>query len=383
MPNPFDTRNQQLLCAIQGTPGVMPSLGASNGKVRLLYGAVPEYQAPKETRNLARAAATQFGSLASTKAMSFALRAEVNTPDTITSVFEYDALLRACGHSCSQYRKIPIGAITSGPIARGATMTGGTSGATGRVEIPAVNGDGFIYYTLLTGTFQAEALTFTGGASATSSSVSSAHGQLVMPTKPVEVCALELQEDGYAWSARDAMGSLSMEFENSKAGSIAFNMMGVKNAMGKKTLTSGIAYDVQDPPIFQNAQVKIGSWSPVISKLSFEEGFKNVPRGNANAANNTGLEGFRLTGVRQAKFKVTLEHVDEDTFDFYSAHDNTAKYAFQFRVGTVQGKTFWGFADQGEIRFSGSPDADGIRQAELEIICTHTTDNKEYAFLSA
>jgi len=87
MPNPFDTSNQQLLCAIQPTPGVMPSLGAGDGKVRLYYGAVPDYQAPKEKRALARQSGTQYGTLSGTKAMAFAIRAEVNTPDTITSVF--------------------------------------------------------------------------------------------------------------------------------------------------------------------------------------------------------------------------------------------------------------------------------------------------------
>lgn len=383
MPNPFDTRNQQLLAKIQTVAGTFEPLAAADGKGRLLFGAVPDYQAPKEKRNLARNAGTQIGSLSSTKALAFALGYEINTPDDITQVFEYDALIRACGYSSTQYRRIPIGAITAGPVARGATVTDSVSGATGRLEIPAVTGDSHIYLTVLSGTFGANALTFTGGASATASAVSALWGRLIEPVKQTEVVSLELQEDGYAWSARDCAGTLTMNFENSKAGSINFAMMGVKNALGKKTMTTGIVYDTEDPPIFQNAMVKIGSWIPVVSKVTFEQGAKVVPRGDANAAGNTGLKGYRVTGERQTKFKVTLEHVDEDTLDMFAAHDASTKYAFQMRCGNVAGKSFWAFADQAEMAVTSQPDADGIRHAEVELTCTHTTDNKETAFLSA
>ncbi len=382
MPNPFDTRNQQLLVAIQTVPGVMETLNASHGKNRILYGGVPDYQAQKETRNLARNAGTPFGRLGGTKALGLSIMKEIYTPDDILTTVEDEALMRACAHSVTQYRRIPIGAITGGPIARGATMTGGTSGATGRVIWPAVTSDPYILFLPLTGTFQAEALTFTGGATASSSAVSAVYGRLIQCVKPTEIVSWEWQEDGYAWSARDSQGSLSMEFENSKAGKITYAMMGVKNALGKKTMTSGIAFETEDPPVFQDAKVKLGSWSPVVSKLSFEEAYKTVARGDANATGNTGLRGFRNTGVREAKFKMTVEHVDEDTFNMFQAHDDSTKYPFTFQCGTVDGKIFAGAADQVEVSISGHPDADGIRQAEIELLCTHTIDNREYEFLT-
>ncbi len=377
MANPFLTHKQQLLWKVQAVAGTFEALAAADGKTRLVVGDVGEYQAPKNERNIARASLTKRAPVGGTKALGFALRSEINTPDLITDALEYAPGLLAAGHTLTQARRIPIGAITSGPIPRNATMTGGTSGATGRVWRDATTGDEYIYFVPITGTFQAEALTFTGGASATSSAVSAAWGWSMRPTDPGTIVSLRLEEDGFIWCARDAMTSIAMEFENAKQGFIDFDVLGVRHLIQAAAMTTGIDFDDEDPPVMYDADLRLGSYVPVVSKWNFEQSLNLVLRGDGNAAGNTGLRGARGS-TRDPKIVVTYEHVDHSVFDPHALHDSSTPIAFRARQGTVPGKSFYFFGDEAVVDGVSLPEQDGGRMAEVTLKLQSATDNGEY-----
>lgn len=379
---PYLTHKQQLLWAVQTVPGTFEALTSANGRCRLWQGDAGEYQAPKNERNVTRASLTKRAPLSGTKALGYSLRSEINTPDDITAALEHAPGILASGHVLTQARRIPIGAIATGPIPRNATMTGTVSGATGRVWVATANGATHVYFVPIAGTFQAEALTFTGGATATSSAVSAAWGWSARPADPETVISLRFEEDGYIWAARDAMCSLAIESEASKQAFIDFDTLGVRHLLQAAAMTTGIAYDIEDPPVLQDAQLRIGSFAPVFSKWTFEQAMKLILRGDGNATGNTGLRGVR-GGTRDPKIVVTYEHEPHTTFDVYGLHDSSAPQAFQVQVGTVPGKRFFMFADEAVVNGVTTPDQDGGRMAEVTLALTSQTDNGEYEMVWA
>lgn len=363
-------RKLQLLAKIQTVAMTAESLAAADGKTRVDVGMGFEPQEPAIKRDIARASLSPLGVLVGEKGGAITAISEINTPDDMTQFPEQEPILRACGLTITATRRIPIGAITAGPIARGATMTGGVSGATGRVLIDTVNGAAHIYFAPITGTFQAEALTFSGGASATSSAVSAVYGARANPnsTFPDFVTA-ELQNDGYAWSIRDAMGNMAFDVEASKQGKFKFALMGAKNVFGDKAMTASIAFDTGEPPILQAASLKIGSFSPVFSKVGFDMNNKTVYRKDGNA-DTTGIRGARIQD-REPRLKVTVEHELAATFDYFGGYEAQTKYAVKFQIGTTVGKRFFFFAPTAQLAAPPSLGSlDGIRGLDLEFLLT-------------
>lgn len=374
------THKQQVLVKVQSVPGTFEPLAAADGRPRLwATGEVAELQAPKNPRTIARRSLTPMPSIGGTKALGYALRSEINTPDVITQALEYAPFLLASAHTLTQAYRIPLtgAAIASGPVPRNATVTGQTSGATGRVWLEAVNGDTHLYYVPVSGTLQAENLTFTGGATAVSSGAPEAWGWSMRPSDPIVVVSLQQEEDGYIWAARDAMCSIMIEAESAKQSFIDFDVLGVKHLMQAAPMTSGIVYDTENPPVTFDADLQMDSFLPVFTKWSFEQALNLVGRPDGNAAGNTGLRGARGT-TRDPKIKVTYEHVPESEFDLYGLYESSQAIAFKARTGTDAGKRFHFFADQAIVDGISQSNADGIRMAEVTLKCTHTQDNMEY-----
>lgn len=87
---PLLTRKINIAGRVESVPGTAVTLTADDAKTRVYAGAEPEYAAPREERDVARASLTPIGSLESTKALNFAFRAEANTRDTIENLSSMD-----------------------------------------------------------------------------------------------------------------------------------------------------------------------------------------------------------------------------------------------------------------------------------------------------
>lgn len=379
---------QQTLVREQSVPGTYDAPDAADGKVRLVLDGDPiEMQAEKFERNIARQSLTRLAPIGGTKAWGLPLRSEVNTPDDITAALEHAALIKSCAHTITQMRRIPLTGpttITGGPIPRNATMTGTVSGATGRVWREHANGETHLYFVPIAGTFQAEALTFTGGATATSSAVSAVWGWSALPSDPIVVASIRHEIDGFYWAVRDAMGTLSMEFEAARQGFMDFDMIGVHHQAQAGAMTTGIPFDIELPPVLYDAGLRLGGFEPVFSKWNFEQALSVVKRGDGNAPGNTGLRGARGT-TRDPKIVLTYEHVPESEFDVYGYHHSSAPLAFKHRQGAAAdpGKQFHFFADQAIVNGVSLSKGDGIIMAEVTLKLTHTTDNREYEMVWA
>jgi hypothetical protein len=291
----------------------------------------------------------------------------------VQSNLEYQWAINSSGAKAYGMSRIAIGAITSGPYQHGETVTGYISGGTARVVVPAATGDGFLYFEPLTGKLQTgETLTGgTSGATCTSSSGPVVRGYYVQPISTCQnVATIEYQEDGYAWSARDAMGNMTGTFDANKQGFLEWAFQGPRLTNGDKALTSGVTRGNEDPPVMKNAGLTLGgTFEPVFSTVGFDMGNALALRINGNAADDTGIEGARITG-RDPKITITLEHELASVFDFFSKLDAGTKTALEFHIGSSETKRFWYFAD--ELEFDALPlgDSDGIRTLDLAASCT-------------
>jgi hypothetical protein len=270
--------------------------------------------------------------------------------------------------------RIAIGTVTSGPFQHGETLTGDVSGATARCIVPAANGDSYLYFEPLTGAFTTSDTAIAGGTSSASAAVSSAspgvHGYYVKPRSDCqEVATVEYQEDGYAWSARDALGNMTLSAQASQQGFFEFSMQGPKGTIGTKALTTSVTRGTEDPPVCKNADLTLDSFEPVFSQFGLDVGNTVVLRENGNSADDTGYEGARIT-KREPKFTLSCEHELAATYDFFTKLDAGTKVAVEARIGTAETKQFWFFADEVEFEELPLGDLEGIRTLDITGMCT-------------
>lgn len=384
---PMLTRKIQYLAKIQTVEGTAETLAAADGKTRVNIGASFEPQAPPTKRDIASDSLSPFGLLAGEKGGAITVVSEINCPDVMTNLPEQEPTLRSCGMTVTPTRRIPIGAIATGPMLRNSTLTGGTSAATGRLLVDSANGVTHLYYSPISGAFTSgEVITASGGGTATSSAVSAVWGARANPISTfVDVITAEFQNDGFAWSIRDAMSTMGFDIEASKQGMFKFTPMGAKASWGTKAMTASVPYDVGEPPILQNSGLTIASFVPVFNKVSFDLGNKVVYRRDANTAGNTGIKGARIND-RDPRLKIFCEHELTSVFDFYGAYEAQTKHAIKFQIGNTIGKRFAMFAAAAQFAAAPAPaEIDGIRGIECEFLLTRSAQiqgaDGEFEFL--
>jgi hypothetical protein len=383
MATPLLNRQTQFLAEIEAAPGTAETLVAADGGIRLVDGSAFENQIELEDRNLVTSSLSNVGSLVSTKAGAMTIISELNTSDTITSALEYADTLKACALDVIAASKITIGAVTGSGYVSGETVTGGTSSATAIVAAPTVDGDTTLYIYSITGTLQSgEVLTGgTSGSTATTSSTASSHGFVAVPISDSQITnTIELQKDGYAWSLIGAMANMEIAAENAKRGLITFGYTGVKGTWGDKAFTSGITYNSENPPKFENARVKIGSYSPVLTSFTFNLNNEVVLRPDANAAAN----GFIAAYIpkRKPTISITTEFALAANYDYFAKLIGEDLIAVQLRVGSVAGKQIWLSANKAQITGLSVGDNDGIVSLDVEMELTGVNNN-EFTILFA
>jgi hypothetical protein len=298
---------------------------------------------------------------------------------------EYAPAIEACSQDINIVRQITVGTVTVGTgFVRNQTITGGTSTATGRVlvDLP-IGAGGQLYYQLLTGVFQTgELITGPASGSATSSSGPSTAGYSVVPkSSNQEAITARQEEDGYQWTARSAMGEMTMAFESSKKAAVSFALQGAKSSAGDQALTTVTRYTEQ-PPILKAANILIGSFSPVVQAMAFAQNNEISMRQNANATGDSGFESARITG-RRPTLTITMEWELAANFDIITGYDAGTDYALSFNVGSAAGKKVVFYGDEAEISAPSLSDDTGRRMVDLEFLLKGTGSNvdREYEFL--
>lgn len=467
-PCPLITRKINILGRIETNPGTAETLDANDGKIRIITGAEPEYDAPRTPRDIARATLTNLGSVESTKQLNQSFQCEANTRDTIENLanldvdtiefqsalaggvgsivrytfngspdlsgivagmyldsnyatnasnvgtfkittvndgsdyvevvnrvrtddtddeasdspcvgdiqnpLEFQWAMNACSMQVRGISRIAMGSITGSGYVRNEVITGGNSSATGRVIVPAEDGDSHIYFEPVSGKLESgETLTgATSSSTATSSSAPGVHGHFVRPVSgdncDQEAATVNFQNDGYRWQSRTAMGNFQMEAEANGRLMQSFSFNGAKSVIGDQALTS-VTRDNEDPPIVKQAEMKLDTFEPVFSNFALDMGNEVVMRQNGNAPDDSGFEGARIT-ARIPKITINLEHDLAANFDFFDKLDQGTKTAFQMHAGNTTDKTVWVFADELEFEALPLEDQDGIRGIALEAMLT-------------
>jgi len=301
---------------------------------------------------------------------------------------DYGWALEACSCKLLGAMRIPIGAITVSSFQRNETITGGVSGATGRVLKAEVNGAAYLYFEPTSATpfdGSEEVTGGTSGAKATMTDDPAVYGYHVKPvSENQEMATLALQQDGFEFKARSAMGNFTLEAQANRAGFLDFAFQGPRQSIGDVAMLD-VTRDNEDPPILKNAELTLGgSFTPVFKNFAMDCGNEVILRENGNATGDTGYETARIV-ARESKVTINCEHELAATYDFFGTLDAGTKTSLSLHLGGTVGKQFYYFAD--ELEFDALPieDQDGIVGLALSAMCTgdlgNTGDDDDWEML--
>jgi len=378
MGTPLLTRQIQVLGKIEDTPGTFESMGATDADCRIVSGAAADHDWPTESRDIARNSLTNIGYLQSTKATNINFRCEINNADTPTTDLEFKQHLQACALTIVDCKGVGLGTVNNGPFTRGETVSD-ESANSARCVWDAANGDTWLYHEPIVGALSnGETLTGgTSGATATADMATSSRGFLVQPiSNNQDTESLHLKQDGFGYSAAGCMGNLTATYENSKAGYFDFSFQGPKNDSGDVSMTTGITYQTEQPPILQGASAKINDVTVVLHSISLELNNTVVNRPDANASGSTGFIAAYVSG-RDPKVTMKIELLPETTLDLYGLWAAGTTMELQWQLGTTEGKNHRVICDYAQITNITTSDTDGLVTVDVEFTLTGSVNSEE------
>lgn len=119
--------------------------------------------------------------------------------------------------------------------------------------------------------------------------------------------SLRLANGRQQYDLRGAIGTFSFEGQPGEVARFVFALQGIANLPVDQTILGGVTYPGLSivPPVFEDAQIVIGSWSSaVVRRVAFELGRAIGPRGNANVPDaHSGFAG----GAIAPRWRITVE----------------------------------------------------------------------------
>lgn len=305
----------------------------------------------------------------------------ISTGAIATQLFE-SAMLKP-----SQVKQVSTGTITGGPFQNGETITGGTSGATGRVFRNRSASP--VLYIPITGTFvSAETITGgTSGATATTSSTPSDQGYVYEPTdsefegsESKHHVSFKLLQAGFFWEGRGCLSDLNFEFRNGHPARIRQTLSGAYSSHGDQALYSNVTYPEASvtPPRFSNISLTLGAYAPRdIVDMTLTIPTDPQPREDANNTSDAGvLYADYLKTEPILSFDPAM--VTAATKDYFTELKNAGTFAVTWKMTGAAGSNWDFFADEAQFLEVGSGDVRGIAHAPLRI-GLYGTNNNEFA----
>jgi hypothetical protein len=284
---------------------------------------------------------------------------------------EHDVYLRGCGMVSVVLNRIAIGAVTDGPFTPGEVITQAVSLATGRVMQACYNGDSYLYFIVLSGTWNAsgEITGGTTGATATPSAAHSAAGFAYHPeTSNQETIAIRSEEDGTYTLCYGAMGSFSISSESSGTATIEYTFNGKypESGSGDAALTTGITRFDTAYPTFVDAQLvldrgTVDEFTPVVRSISIDTQGTASVRKDANDA--SGLIAAKIT-ERTPTITVTAETMKAASFDVFQKMADSESVSIGWRWKAPDNKV-WVWGTNSQIVDNPKGSADGFSTNDL------------------
>lgn len=131
---------------------------------------------------------------------------------------------------------------------------------------------------------------------------------------------------------------------------------------GSAPMTEGVSLPSLLPPTLQGAQLKIGSFSPVVSSISIETGNEVVVREDANSS--LGFIAATITD-RSPTGTVDPEMMDDESLDIYGDWFSGKQASLQAKIGSEAGNTCWVFAKSAQYESITDGDRDGVAIANI------------------
>lgn len=277
---------------------------------------------------------------------------------------------------------IPVSAIAN-DFVHNEDVTGGTSGATGRVVVPTQSTDTNIYIVLTSGTFQAESLTgsISGSATGTGVEVDAGWSYKFDSSQCIRLSA-QCEEDSLISQMFNIVPTMSISVEAGQIPKINYELSGVIRQDsgvdqwrrdGSMTDLTGLRSEVI-PPRFVGARLTIGSYTPVVdSTLTVDPQVTKKLRVDAN--NTQGAEGYILTG-RDGILSYRIATPTEAELDLFTDwfNANAVNTGFVFDGGV--GNSFWIYAPTARYQNITDADDEGEMKQELEFSLTGQDDEE-------
>lgn len=357
------TRKRQLAAKIEASEGVAEAPAAEDAKL-LVYNPKVSFDIAMFERNPARQSFSNIGKLPGKRPAGLSFRLELRGSGVAATTPEWAKLLQACGFGVNQLKSMNIGAITSGPFQHGETITGGTSGAEGRVVINTANGSANIYFVSISGTFESGE-TITGGTSTATATTSSAPTTVGNEFKPISDNIPSLTqgsyEDGVRKLLKGCRGKVKLGFKSGEPVLLDFDFQGVEAGVADTAFLANVTYENTKPPVFLSALFSVDAYSAKVGEMDIDVGNTLAVRDDVNDLR--GILSFAITG-RNVIGSFNPEMVSCAAHDFHSKWFSGAEMVIDFTVGVTAGNKFRFYCPRAQYTKVDDEDRDGLSIAK-------------------
>jgi len=373
-----------------GNYGVDPTPEAANG---ILCNMTPTITPDGDVveRNVVRDTMSSEGHRIGAKYNSLSLECELKGGDVDTTVQapEFDPLLLCCGTQKETGAKLTLGGTDdASAFALGETVTGGTSGATGKlVQIIGTTG-GQLVLASVDGTFQ-DAEDVTGGSSSATGSVTGAPEDAIIyrpqsDPSSVQDAGVYFHADGIRHKALGCIGDISLGINVGQIPTITFNLSSLYTTPMDQTLPTPTTLDLV-PPVANNIGLKVGTYAPVATNALTLSLNNDVTRRNDLNATH-GISGYVITG-RNPNGSLDPEVDSLANFNPFTAWENATTAAISAAVGSAAGNRVGLFVPKGLYSQVQYNDRNGYRTYSLNFRCriddtTGSGDDELYLIFS-
>ncbi|MBI4972897.1 MAG: hypothetical protein HZC16_03665 [Candidatus Omnitrophica bacterium] len=357
------TRKRQLAAKIEVSEGVAEAPAAADARL-LVYNPKVSFDIAMFERNPARQSFSNIGKLPGKRPAGLSFRLELRGSGLAVTAPEWVKLLQACGFGVNQLKSMNIGAITNGPFQHGETITGGTSGAEGRVVINTANGSANIYFVSISGTFESGE-TIIGGTSTATAITSSVPTIVGNEFKPISDNIPSLTqgsyEDGVRKLLKGCRGKVKLGFKSGEPVLLDFDFQGVEAGVADTAFLANVTYENTKPPVFLSALFSVDAYSAKIGEMDIDVG--NTLAGRDDVNDPRGILSFAITG-RNVIGSFNPEMVSCAAHDFHSRWFSGAEMIVDFTVGSIAGNKFRFYIPRAQYTKVEDEDRDGLQLAK-------------------
>jgi len=363
-------RKRQLAAKIEAVEGVAETLLAADAGILVNFSPKASYDPQMYQRDPVRASLTKMGKLAGKRSAGIDFSVELKGSGSVSIEPEWLRLVKACGFASNALKKISIGAITSGPYQHGETITGGMSGATGRVVIKTVNGTPTLYFIALSDTFESGE-TITGGTSGATATATADPVSAGFEIKPISSSVISLTmglfEDGIRKVLKGCRGTVKFNFKIGEPATLDFSFKGVESGVADVPMLTGVSFDSTVPPVLLNAVMSCDGVSLNIGEMEID--VANTLASKDKIDDAKGIISFMITG-RDMQGSFNPEMVPVATHDFFSKWFGNTPMAVDLAYGETEGNKFRFYAPGIIYNKVDDGDRDGIQLAQTSFDLT-------------